>query len=439
MEHLMSRIPARLLARTSAVGLAVAAALMPAMVQTQTAPNNLTAIWWTPSESGWGLNLSHQGNAVFAAWYTYRADGQSQWLTALLNRQANGTYQGDILRTQGLAFDKINSTSAFVGQPVAAGNATLTEQASGSLDFRYTLDGVTQTKRVERLLFGQSLASCGFTTQTRAAATNMQDLWFNTNEPGWGISLTQQGDAIFAAWYTYRQDGSAQWLTALVNRTSAGSQSFEGAINRATGTPFDRINAQPALGTVAVAGSIRFDFTNGETGTMRYTLDGITQTKSIQRFVFASPTTVCASPAPPPPAAPPTNAAELLAWLQAGSYKSWAKETAIHPAASPHPTNVLSYANDVLEQSLRVGNANHPVNSATVKEIYTSDNRINGYAVAIKTQANSDGGRGWYWYEILGTASGPGSVVAASNGAGGCTGCHSAGVDYIRTRFPFQR
>jgi hypothetical protein len=435
----VTRKPSRLYARVPILGLTLLAALTPAVVQTQTAPNNLTAIWWNASESGWGLNLSHQGNAVFAAWYTYRADGQSQWLTSLLNRQANGTYQGDIVRTQGLAFDKINNASAFVGQPTMVGSATLSELTGGSLDFRYTLEGTTQTKRVERLQFGPSLTNCSFTTQTRAAATNMQDLWFNTNEPGWGISLTQQGDAIFTAWYTYRQDGSAQWLTALVNRTSPGSQSFEGAINRATGTSFDRINGQPALGTVAVAGSIRFDFSNGETGTMRYTLDGITQTKTIQRFVFATPATVCVSPAPPPPpaAAPPTSAPELLAWLKAGSYKSWAKEPAIHPAASPHTTNVLSYANNVLEQSIRAANTSHPINSATVKEIYTADNRINGYAVAIKTQANSDSGRGWYWYEILGLANGSGSVVASSNGASGCAGCHSAGVDYIRTNFPF--
>jgi hypothetical protein len=211
---------------------------------------------------------------------------------------------------------------------------------------------------------------------------------------------------------------------------------------RANGLPFDRINTQVAVvGAVQIPGNVRFEFGNGETGTLFYMLDGVTQSKAIKRLVFASPTTVCVDTPTTPPVpntVPPLTAPELLAWLQAGQYKTWAREAAIHPAASPHPTNVLSYANAALEQSLRSASAAHPVDSAVVKEIYTSANRIDGYAVMVKTQSASDGGRGWYWYEILGLANGNGRVVAASNGAGGCTGCHSAGVDYVRTRFPFQ-
>src|SRR4029453_7146264 len=31
---------------------------------------NYQDIWWNPQESGWGMNLTHQGNTIFATWFT---------------------------------------------------------------------------------------------------------------------------------------------------------------------------------------------------------------------------------------------------------------------------------------------------------------------------------------------------------------------------------
>lgn len=48
----------------------------------------------------------------------------------------------------------------------------------------------------------------------------------------------------------------------------------------------------------------------------------------------------------------------------------------------------------------------------------------------------SDGttGADWYWYEIL-----PGGrVVSDGTNDRQCTGCHSAGIDFVRTPFPLQ-
>ena len=41
-----------------------------------------TALWWVPSESGWGLNTNHQDNKIFATLFTYAPDGQPMWLVA---------------------------------------------------------------------------------------------------------------------------------------------------------------------------------------------------------------------------------------------------------------------------------------------------------------------------------------------------------------------
>lgn len=44
---------------------------------------NYTDHWWGgPDASGWGLQISHQGDTVFAGWYSYNAQGAASWMTA---------------------------------------------------------------------------------------------------------------------------------------------------------------------------------------------------------------------------------------------------------------------------------------------------------------------------------------------------------------------
>ena len=33
------------------------------------------------SESGWGVNLAHQGDIIFATWFTYDVAGKAWWLS----------------------------------------------------------------------------------------------------------------------------------------------------------------------------------------------------------------------------------------------------------------------------------------------------------------------------------------------------------------------
>jgi hypothetical protein len=426
--------PTRLLTGVSVVAAACALFLSPPAI-TQTAPANVSTIWWVPSESGWGLNLSEQGNVVFAAWYSYDTDGKALWLSGALSKQANGSFTGDLLRYTGVSFDKITGSASTGNTKV--GTASLSPNADGSLQFVYTLGSTTQSKRVERFQFGATSPTCTSTTASRASATNYQDIWFNEAEPGWGLSLAQQGTTIFAAWYTYRADGSAQWISGAAAALTGAPNKFSGQLVRTTGSPILNINGAAATtGPAVPIGSVDFTFTDGQTGSMSYTVDGVTQTKPIKRFVFSSPQTVCAD-TPAPAVAVPTTPGPLNAYLQAGSYKTWAAETAIHRAASPHPTNVRSFANPILEAAMRQGATNFPINSAVVKEIYDGANNLTTWAVSVKTatKGNADD---WYWYEAVSSPANANPIVSG-NGLGSCAGCHSAGIDYVRTRFPFQK
>ncbi len=123
---------------------------------------------------------------------------------------------------------------------------------------------------------------------------------------------------------------------------------------------------------------------------------------------------------------PPTGRAALEAWLATGAYRSWSCEPAPHPARPPgaHGTNRIC-SNDALAAT---ASGPVPVGAASVKELYQGTSLI-GYAVAVKQQADSAGGAGWYWFENL-----DGTIYADGPGVRLCTGCHQDADDYVFTR-----
>ena len=133
---------------------------------------------------------------------------------------------------------------------------------------------------------------------------------------------------------------------------------------------------------------------------------------------------------------PPTESASLLKWLQAGSYKVWPKESAPHRSMGPHQTLVVTYLNSPLDKSLTAKATAHPKGSAAVKELLDAGGKTTGWAVSVKTSANSEGGKGWYWYEILSAPSG--NVVAQANGVPLCSGCHTRGKDFVLIPHPLD-
>src|SRR5213078_4509512 len=69
---------------------------------------NYQDLWWAVpggSESGWGVNLTHQGDTIFATWFTYDLDRTPLWLSVTAPKTAAGTYSGTLYRTTGPAFN----------------------------------------------------------------------------------------------------------------------------------------------------------------------------------------------------------------------------------------------------------------------------------------------------------------------------------------------
>ena len=132
-------------------------------------PTNYQGLWWAApaaSESGWGVNLTHQGDVIFATWFTYDVDGKAWWLTMTANKSAEGMYSGQVIRTNGAPFN------AFVppATATAVGTATLTFTSATTGTFAYTVrDGAnvaTQTKAIALQTFGPVPTVCGADCRT---------------------------------------------------------------------------------------------------------------------------------------------------------------------------------------------------------------------------------------------------------------------------------
>ena len=254
-------------------------------------------LWWNSpagSESGWGVNLAHQGDIIFATWFTYDAAGKPWWLSMKATKTGPAVYSGTLYETHGPPFNAVPfNPEAVSASAVGAGKLAFHDAHNGT--FQYTVNGITQTKAITRELFGP-LPVCMFGAQADVDGTgNYQDLWWASpegSESGWGVNLTHQGDVIFATWFTYDTDGSPLWLSGAA--TKSGERAYFGPLYKTTGSAFSAVPFEPSRVTATSVGTFALQFTPGGTaGQFTYTANGTTQKKSIVREVFASPVTVC--------------------------------------------------------------------------------------------------------------------------------------------------
>jgi hypothetical protein len=249
---------------------------------------NYTDLWWAgDTESGWGINFNHQSDTIFASLFTYAADSSGLWLVATMNKQTDGTYTGDLYQTTGPVFNA-STWTAITPTKVGTMSTSFSGRSQGTL--AYSVNGTGVTKAITRQVFDTE-PTCTFTSGSRLAATNYQDLWWNPNESGWGINFTQQGSIIFATLFTYGSSGKGMWLVASMPKQADGS--FSGDLLRTTGPMFNTVPWSPTAVSSTKAGTMRVAFTNGTAGTLTYSVDNANVSKSIQRQVFGTTQSVC--------------------------------------------------------------------------------------------------------------------------------------------------
>jgi hypothetical protein len=266
-----------------------------ASVSVPAAGTNYEGLWWAApaaSESGWGINFAHQGDVIFASWFTYDLTGKGLWLVMTAPKTAPGVYAGALYTTTGPAFNAVPFNPMQV-VPTQVGTGTLTFSDANDATFAYTVNGVSQMKSITREVFG-TLPTCATATASLAAATNYTDLWWAApaaSQSGWGINLTQEGNTIFGTWFTYDVDHTPMWLVVTASNSAPGV--YSGTLYRTTGPAFNAVPFNPANVVATAVGTATFTFSDGNDATFAYTVNGISQAKAITREVFQNPGTVC--------------------------------------------------------------------------------------------------------------------------------------------------
>jgi hypothetical protein len=127
--------------------------------------------------------------------------------------------------------------------------------------------------------------------------------------------------------------------------------------------------------------------------------------------------------ASPDPQLPPQGQAALEPWLASGLYKLWTCEQGI----SDKRLNGAHGRHRICSNRLLIESAEgpYPVGAASVKELYASDDRPNGYAVGLKVAPGTDDSA-WYWYERTGTSATSRPVADAIGEAICGKECHAA-------------
>ena len=230
-------------------------------------------LWWNANESGWGMSITQHGNTIFGAVYTYDDAGLPTWYVIPNCPLASTTCSGDIYKVAGGTSPAVpwNGTAKNVTK-VGTGTLTFSNTSTGA--FTYNINNVAGSKSITQQVFA---------TGTTPPAVDYTDLWWNANESGWGISLTQQFGTIFAAWYAYDVLGKAIWYV-MPNCPVSGT-GCTGTLYQVTGGE-SLTTAWNGTNTPIVVGNMSLAFGDAANATMTYTLNGLTSSRAITRQTY---------------------------------------------------------------------------------------------------------------------------------------------------------
>lgn len=242
-----------------------------------TPTRDYSGLWWNPAESGWGMSITQHNAVIFAALYVYDGAGRPMWLVLPGGQWASTTeFTGDLYSATGPdprgSFDPAAVTRTKVG------TATLSFASGDRAQLSYSVNGVADTRPVQRQLFGPAAP---------ALAADYTDIWWNPAESGWGVSITQQFQTLFAVWYAYGPDGQSTWYVLPGGAWTAGD-TYSGTLYRTASVPVPFIGRSfdPAAVTRTPVGTLALRFLNGASAVMTWTIDGAAGSKAITRQAF---------------------------------------------------------------------------------------------------------------------------------------------------------
>ncbi|APV48269.1 hypothetical protein BWI17_00390 [Betaproteobacteria bacterium GR16-43] len=259
---------------------------------------NYQGLWWNApagSESGWGLNIAHQDETLFATWFTYDDQGRDTWLVMSNGaKTGDGAYAGTLYRTAAAPAPGKSFQTVAAASITPVGTMTLRFSDTNNATFTYDVDGVRQTKAITKQVYGSAPARC-YSAAKAVASPTYQDLWWSfpaTSVSGWGLNVTQQDGTLFMTLFGYDGDGRPSWRVASNVRAVIGA-SYAGDLYRTSGAPF-RTSPWPSSSVkITRVGTVEFRDSGSEAVGFNYSEGNERTTHQIVRQRFGAAPTVC--------------------------------------------------------------------------------------------------------------------------------------------------
>lgn len=117
----------------------------------------------------------------------------------------------------------------------------------------------------------------------------LQDLWWGgIGENGWGVSIVQHAEALFAVIFAYDTNGMPTWYVMSGGQWNASRTAFTGALYSPRGAPYAAYDASqldigPSIGTLTLT------FIDASHANLDYVINGMAGHKQITRQLFGPP------------------------------------------------------------------------------------------------------------------------------------------------------
>lgn len=199
--------------------------------------------WWSPQQSGSGLDLFNTAGQVMAIWYTYDEAGHPTWYTAQGSVEALGS-AWPLMRHRW--------TDGHYGGYAVAGTMKLAVVHPESIQISWSIGSHDGSSTVQP-----------FVVSGVRPEIDHSGSWFDPSNSGWGLSVTHQGDVLGGVFFTYDPAGAPTWTAGFDRATSTVQMyTYNGACPWcAYRTP-----------TTASAGRATFDFIDESHATFRHEL-----------------------------------------------------------------------------------------------------------------------------------------------------------------------
>lgn len=149
-------------------------------------------LWWNPQRSGHGIDVEIiGGDTLFVIWYTYRDDKTPIWYLGSAAFSGN-TWEGSM---DVFNWDGQQATSQSTGQ-FGLDISDATHAA-----FWWQFNGQQRHQEPFEI----------FTFATEKTAVDYSGTYFEQSKPGYGMTLSIQGDTELSVLYFYDNNGDATW------------------------------------------------------------------------------------------------------------------------------------------------------------------------------------------------------------------------------------